>query len=74
MLPVEDDGLFFGPAIGDVHVGDSQAVGGRAVVVEEDVHLEQGPRSHVQVVADDLSVLPHGDAQHRLRCTSYHDR
>lgn len=67
-LPVEDDGLFFGLAIRHVHVRHSQAVGGRAVGVEEDVHLKRSARLDVEIRADELSVLTDGDAENRFRC------
>ena len=72
--PVQDDGLLFGAPVGDVHVGDAEAVGGGAVVVQEDVHLEGRPRLHVQIIVDEAAVLLDCDAQHRLHRPSFHYR
>ena len=63
---VQNDGLLFGTAVGDVHVGHPQPVGRRAVGVQEDVHLQGSARLDVEIVTDDPSVLQHCNAQHRL--------
>ena len=74
LLPIENDGLFLCPSIGNVHVRDSQSVSGRAVGIEEDVHLEQSAGRHVQIVANHFAILTHVDTEDGLGSTALHYR
>ena len=52
LLPVEDEDLLLLPGVGDLHVGDHDAVDGGRGPVEVDAHLQGSSRPHSEVVVD----------------------
>ena len=61
--PVDEDGLDLVTSVSDVHPGDHEPVHVSTDAVQVDLHVERGPRLHLQLVINQGARLSHADTE-----------